>query len=144
MSLAHAENVILTNGMRLNLPTELSSDKVPALIAFKGKSNDQGYAVMNKSMLNRLALSFGSPSPYKAKSILKAFSPMESLTEVACVDVLLNKCQKHVQHRLKGNPLQTTMRSVGGVLICGNRGAGKTIVAKHIAKRAFEQSMTCE
>ncbi|RIA82621.1 P-loop containing nucleoside triphosphate hydrolase protein, partial [Glomus cerebriforme] len=135
--------VVLTNGMKLSLPSINGSLNIAIFLGVKTVSNQSDgrhgkfdfpemVAILTKKKLQNTKVEVGDniPMPPDKKQPIQ-----DHLPKLAGVSNLTQQLEGYLRYCLGKVPLRSALRipGLGGLLLCGGHGSGKTSIAKTVA-----------
>ncbi|KAF0467794.1 AAA-domain-containing protein [Gigaspora margarita] len=130
----------------MKLSLSLTNSDINVVISFGGKTISQMdgrhgridslemYATISKNYLNNVKIEIGDNIPYTDHKLLKQHNN-GYLPLLSGVEQLSQKLQKYLRYCLGKADLRNVLHipGMGGLLLCGGHGSGKTCIAKTVA-----------
>ncbi|CAG8643526.1 36497_t:CDS:10, partial [Racocetra persica] len=142
--LSASSDIVLTNGMKLSLSSANSDINVVAFFGGKPVGQNDGrhskndtsemYAITSKNHLNNIKIEVGDNISFADHKLLKQHNN-GYLPLLAGVEKLSQRLQKYLRYCLGKANLRNVLHipGMGGLLLCGGHGSGKTCIAKTVA-----------
>ncbi|CAG8436460.1 4148_t:CDS:10 [Funneliformis mosseae] len=135
--------IVLTNGMKLSLSSINGNLNIAIFLGVKSGNQNDGrhgkfdfpemFTILTKSKLQNMKTEVGDNIPMPDQKLLK--QPVQDcLPKLAGVSNLTDKLEGYLRSCLGKVPLRSALRvpALGGLLLCGGHGSGKTSIAKTV------------
>ncbi|GBC05391.1 hypothetical protein RclHR1_00620031 [Rhizophagus clarus] len=143
--LSENSEVVFTNGMKLSLPSINGSLNIAIFLGLKTVNNQNDgrhgkfdfpemFAILTRKKLQNTKVEVGESIPVPPDNRPSKQSIQDHLPKLAGVSNLTQQLEGYLRSCLGKVPLRSALRvpDMGGLLLCGGHGSGKTSIAKTV------------